>query len=112
MTGKPSPSHLVQFLIYLKLTDSDEGFLLYENKDTQEVMVIPVIMTEDNIEYTKYLFDWMTKVYESFEKSELPTRPWTRKNARVCSGCPVREACLEKFDEGVVSIDVLEVMKP
>ena len=111
-TGKPSDSHFVQFLIYLKLRKAREGFLLYENKDTQDILVIPVMVSERNKEIVDYLFDWMRNTYAAYKNEELPERPWARKNAKVCKGCPVREACFNDFGEGVVNLPALEVPKP
>lgn len=111
-TGKPSDSHFVQFLIYLKLTKSREGFLLYENKDTQEILIIPITVSERNKEIVNYLFDWMTATYGAWRGDLLPERPWTRKNAKICQGCPVREACFNEFGEGEIDLPVLEVPKP
>jgi CRISPR/Cas system-associated exonuclease Cas4 (RecB family) len=111
-TGKPSGSHFVQFLIYLKLTKSPGGFLFYENKDTQEICVIPITVSEQNKKHVEYLFDWRRQTYKAFEDETLPEKPWTRKNAKICQGCPVRKDCFEKFDEGVVNLPVLGVPKP
>jgi len=111
-SGKPTGSHYVQFIIYLKVLDADEGFLLYENKDTQELAIIKVAMTPKNQAAVEYLFNWMRMVHKSWEEGQLPTRPWTRKNAAICNRCPVRKDCFEKFGDGVVTLPKLEVPKP
>ena len=38
----------ILILIYMKLRNATEGVFLYENKNTQELLVIPVQMTEKN----------------------------------------------------------------
>ena len=111
-TGKVSGSHFVQFLIYLKLLKAKEGFLLYENKDTQEILVIPIMVSETNKQHVEYLFTWMRETYKAFTDGVLPERPWKRKNAKICSNCPVRNACFESFGEGDVELPVLEVPTP
>lgn len=111
-TGKPSPSHLLQVLIYLVATDSDEGFLLYENKDTQELCIIPVVMTDKNKEYVEYLFNWMRQTYKAYEDDLLPERPWNRVNAKICKTCPVRKVCYEELGDGEVKMLPLEVIQP
>lgn len=111
-SGKPSPSHYVQFLIYLKILKADEGFLMYENKDTQEICIIPVNANEKTIADVNYLFEWMRGTWKAFEDKTIPNRPWTRKNAKVCSMCPVRKECFERFEDGVIDLPVLEVPKP
>ena len=45
---KPSSNHLLQILTYMKVTGAEEGFLLYENKNTQEICIIPISMNERN----------------------------------------------------------------
>jgi len=44
--GQPSKSHLLQLLVYMNVENSEEGFVLYENKNTNELLSIPVIMSE------------------------------------------------------------------
>lgn len=111
-SGKCSGSHFVQFLIYLKLLKAKEGFILYENKDTQDMLIIPIMVSEKNKQHVDYLFDWMRNTYKSFTDGVLPERPWKRKNAKICSNCPVRTACFETFGEGDVELPVLEVPVP
>lgn len=111
-SGKPSPSHYVQFLIYLKVLKADEGFLMYENKNTQEILVIPVSANTKTRRDVAYLFQWMRDTRKAFDDGTLPTRPWSRKNAKVCKACPVRTDCFEKFGDGEVTLPVLEVPKP
>jgi len=113
-TGKPSGSHYVQFIIYLKALKAKEGFLLYENKDTQELAIIRVTANEKTVKDANDLFDWMRMVRKAWEDGELPEKPWTRKNPAICKKCPVREDCYdpEKFGDGVINIPILEVPKP
>lgn len=112
-TGKPPITHYIQFIIYLKVLEADEGFLLYENKDTQEMAIIRVAMNEKNQKYVDYLFDWMRTTYAAYEDDTIPKNPFGRKNAKVCNGCPVKKDCFdrEKFDEGEVDLPVLRVPK-
>jgi CRISPR/Cas system-associated exonuclease Cas4 (RecB family) len=113
-SGKPTGSHYVQFIIYMKVLRAKEGFLLYENKDTQELAILRVHATPKVVADAEFLFEWMKRVRKSFEDKELPVRPWTRANAAICKKCPVREDCFdeEKFGVGTVSLPVLEVPKP
>lgn len=113
-TRKPGDSHYVQFLIYLRALKSEEGFLMYENKDTQEILILPVVRNKKTMQHAEYLIDWMKETYKAFEKKQLPENPFKRKNARVCKGCPVRETCYDadKFGDGVIALPVLEVPKP
>ncbi len=105
--GVPSPSHLLQLLIYMKIEGADEGFVLYENKNDNELLCIPIKMTDRNNEYIEYVFDWMKKVYGMYENNTPPKRGYT-KSTWTCKGCPVSEACLER-EEGVEKVANLKV---
>jgi CRISPR/Cas system-associated exonuclease Cas4 (RecB family) len=105
--GTPSPSHLLQLLVYMKIEGADEGFILYENKNDNELLALPIQMSEKNEEYINYVFEWMEKVYSSYKDNVLPKRGYT-KSTWTCKSCPVSETCLEK-DLGEVKIENLKV---
>lgn len=105
--GHPSPSHLLQLLVYMKIEGAEEGFVLYENKNDNELLSIPILMTDKNREYIEYVFDWMREVYKMYLDDELPKRGYT-KSTWTCKGCPVSETCLEK-DIGTKKIENLKV---
>jgi CRISPR/Cas system-associated exonuclease Cas4 (RecB family) len=106
--GQPSPSHLLQVLIYMQVEGIDEGFLLYENKNDNELLAIPVIMSEKNQEYIEYVFEWMNNVYEVWKSREIPKRGYT-KSTWQCKGCPVLESCNLLDPKGDLKIDNLKV---
>lgn len=86
--------HLTQLLIYMRLLDSDEGLLMYENRDTFKKFMVPVYMNDFYREYLDDIFEWMRIVYDSHEDGYFPkVFKGRRKNSRICAGCPVREAC-------------------
>ena len=91
-TMKPSANHMLQLLTYMKLKNVKESFFLYENKNTQEVLVIPVQMTDKNKEIIENLFSWLCEVYDNFKSGQLPTRPFT-KSTSTCKHCPVKKEC-------------------
>lgn len=107
---KPSAQHLIQLLIYLKATGKTSGFLLYENKNTQEFLVIPVQMNEKNEAIIEEVFEWLRMVYKNFEEGELPKRPFTKRN-KTCKSCAIFEWCWEKQPEGTIDIPIMEVPK-
>lgn len=104
---EPSKNHLLQILIYMDVMETDEGFVLYENKNTQELLIIPVKMTDANRRFLDDCYDWMKKVYISWGHKELPKRPF-RKNNRICQDCPVKSTCFE-MEDGEKLIPVLSV---
>lgn len=105
--GLPSSSHLLQLLIYMKIEGAEEGFILYENKNDNELLAIPIQMSDKNKEYIDYVFDWMKEVYGMYTSNEIPKRGYT-KSTWTCKGCPVFDVCLEK-DIGIKKISNLKV---
>lgn len=109
MTETPSDSHLVQILIYMKGTGAEEGFFLYENKNTHEISTFPVLMTEENKEYADYIFDWMREVYDAWKTKKNVKRPYTKSSVQ-CKYCPIFDACQEA-PNGRTVIEPLKVRK-
>lgn len=105
--GQPSSSHLLQLLVYMKIEGAQEGFVLYENKNDNELLCIPIEMSEKNKEYIEYVFDWMQQVYKTYKEDIPPKRGYT-KSTWTCKGCPVLDACNER-DPGTLKIANLKV---
>lgn len=109
---KPSSNHLLQILTYMKVEDVQEGFLLYENKNTQELCIIPVSMNERNKKIIDEVFDWMREVYRLYTEDILPSRGFA-KTSYACANCPVRKPCWaarnNKYGDGE---EVLKVLVP
>lgn len=93
--GHPSSSHLLQLLIYMKIEGAQEGFVLYENKNDNELLCLPIQMTDKNKEYIEYVFNWMEEVYKMYTDNIPPKRGYT-KSTWTCKGCPVFDACNER----------------
>lgn len=107
-TQKGAHYHITQLLIYMYLLDTDEGVLLYENRDTFKKISIPVYMTEEYKDYVEEVFEWMRVVRGAYEDDMLPkVFKGRRKNSRMCAGCPVREAC-DAAPVGTVQIPLLK----
>lgn len=108
---KPSPNHLLQILIYMKATNKKRGFLLYENKNTQEFLIIPVEMNKKNEKILNDALAWMREVWQNFQDGGgLPKRPFTKKST-VCKSCPLWDVCWTELPEGTVDIPAMEVQK-
>ena len=108
-TMSPSPNHLLQLLTYMKLTDAKEGFFLYENKNTQQVLIIPVAMNEKNKEIIEETFMWLREVWDNFKDGDLPMRTFT-KSTSSCKYCPVKKECWS-METGTVQIEAYKVPK-
>ena len=56
----------------MKLKNAKEGFFLYENKNTQEILIIPVSMNEKNTKIINDTFLWLQEVWDNFNDGDLP----------------------------------------
>lgn len=114
---------MIQLLIYMYITKKDRGFFLTENKNTHQIFILPVRMTDENRKWVEEVFDWMRTVKKNADEGELPIRPFTNKSMQ-CKGCPVREKCWEGWERtnkskgtgtdpapGTIEIPALEIPK-
>jgi CRISPR/Cas system-associated exonuclease Cas4 (RecB family) len=110
---KSSVNHMLQLLTYMKLKNAKEGFFLYENKNTQEILIIPISMNEKNKEIIDNTFIWMQEVWDNFKDGDLPMRPaGATKSKMPCTYCPIKKQCYSKdIPVGTVQIELLEVPK-
>lgn len=103
MTKMTVPGYqLLQLLIYMRVEGKDKGFFFTENKNTHEVFVLPVKMTEERAKLVDDVFDWMRKVKDNADNGELPKRPFTPKS-KECKSCPVWSTCWEGYKRGTVN---------
>lgn len=93
---------MVQLLIYMYVTEHDRGFFLTENKDTHEIFILPVKMTDENRELVESILDWMRTVKENADNGELPKRPFN-KSSMQCKGCAVKNTCWDGWTRGSVN---------
>jgi CRISPR/Cas system-associated exonuclease Cas4 (RecB family) len=110
-TGKPKENNLLQLLIYMKATGCRYGFLLYEDKNDQHFMIIPVEMTQENIDFMEESLDWLRKVRKAWEDGEVPNRPYMKRN-KICQKCPVFDTCwAPDAPEATIEIEAMKVPK-
>ena len=105
-TGKPKMGHVVQILIYMKILKKAKGVLIYENKNTHELLVIPVEVNDHYRNWIDEAFQWMRVVRKSWEVKELPTKNY-RSNSKICKNCPIKKVC-DEAGPGVVKIASLK----
>ena len=98
---KASANHTLQILTYMKLKEVDEGFFVYENKNTQELLIMPIQMNEKNKAVIDELFVWLCEVYDNYKEGDLPMRPYT-KSSYTCKNCPVKKDWLADFKWGLI----------
>lgn len=107
---KPAGYHKIQVLMYMKVLEINQGFVMYENKNTQEICIIPIDMNEANQELIERVFDWLRLVYKNYEDGNLPKRSFT-KSTYQCKGCPAKTECWVKLENTDNVIEPLEVPK-
>jgi CRISPR/Cas system-associated exonuclease Cas4 (RecB family) len=103
---KPPVYHLEQLLYYMKVFKMSKGLLVYEGKNSHELLILPVEINDEYIEWINQAFDWMRDVRQSWENGLKPERTY-RTNSKVCKGCPVKEMCFSEGKEGDVRIEPL-----
>jgi CRISPR/Cas system-associated exonuclease Cas4 (RecB family) len=108
-TGKAKKDHILQTLIYMKILGYKRGVILYENKNTHELLAIPLEVGDYYREYVNNAFDWMRVVRASWMKNELPIKNY-RSNSKICKNCPVQKTCNDA-GTGVVKIASLEELR-
>ena len=90
----------------MKLKNVKEAFFLYENKNTQEILLIPIQMNEKNKKIIDNLFLWLCEVYDNFKDGGLPLRPFT-KTSYSCKSCPIKKECWSS-ETGTVQIEAYQ----
>lgn len=108
---KPSSNHLLQLLIYMKVLKLSQGVFIYENKNTQELCLIPIRVNDRYIKIIDELFEWLRETRSAYDNGILPKRVGT-KSTPMCKNCPVRETCWQnKEDDGTIQIRKYEPPK-
>jgi CRISPR/Cas system-associated exonuclease Cas4 (RecB family) len=91
----------------MKAMNMNEGFFLYENKNSHEIACIPIVMSEENEKYADYIFEWMREVHKAWVDKKNIKRPFSEKDSK-CTYCPIKTACWSMPD-GRTKIEPLEV---
>lgn len=105
-TMKPKAGHVIQLLIYMKVLKRGKGVLLYENKNSHELLAIPVEINDYYVKWVDYAFEWMRTVRKAWEDQTLPKKNY-RSNSKICKNCPLAKVCAVA-EVGSVKIESLE----
>lgn len=93
---KPSSYHVLQLLIYMKILKKKKGLLIYENKNSHDILILPVNVNQEHVDFVNYLFDWMKTVYGAWKDQTLPKIPFrSEKQIKLCDRCPLQKQCSE-----------------
>lgn len=86
---KPKDEHYRQAQIYMRCLDLPSGFVIYENKNNQEIL--PIYIDRDDAFIDK-LFKKYGTIYNAYVKQEIPDRPYKQSSAH-CNGCDLAKMC-------------------
>lgn len=95
--NKPKDEHYRQAQIYMRCLNLDSGYVIYENKNNQELL--PIYIEKDD-KFIDKLFKKYTEYYNNYLNKEIPQRPYKRTSAN-CSSCDLAALCWsENVQEG------------
>ena len=93
-TNTASSYHILQLIIYMKIYKKTKGIILYENKNTHDLLAIPVNINQNHVDFLEYLFDWMKEVHLAWTNKTIPEVPFKNNSIKICMSCPLRDPCL------------------
>lgn len=96
LAHKPSDDHYRQAQIYMRCLDLQSGFVIYENKNNQQIL--PIFIERDD-KFIDKLFVKYRKIYDSVTKGEIPDRPYKR-TSKHCANCDLEAHCWAGRDIG------------
>lgn len=109
-TMKPSVNHLYQILLYMKATNKKHGFIMYENKNTQEFLLLPITMDEKNQKILEDALEWMRGVHKDWTEGIIPVQPVKKPTqSNVCKQCPFLAYCWNGAPKGTKEVPLMEV---
>jgi len=86
---KPKDEHYRQAQIYMQCLNLDSGFVIYENKNNQEIL--PIYIQKDQ-DFINKLFKKYREYYGNFVTQSIPDRPYKR-TSKNCSSCDLAALC-------------------
>jgi CRISPR/Cas system-associated exonuclease Cas4 (RecB family) len=96
LAHKPSDAHYRQAQIYMQCLDLDSGFVIYENKNNQQILPIYI---ERDAKFIDKLFNKYKKIYKNFLEGDMPDRPYKR-TSKHCASCDLEAHCWAGNDFG------------
>lgn len=95
--NKPKDEHYRQAQIYMRCLNLDSGYVIYENKNNQEIL--PIFIERDD-EFIDKLFKKYRGFYKSYIDNEIPKQPYKRSSAN-CSSCDLAKMCWGEGNDSV-----------
>lgn len=94
---KAKEDHIRQIQIYLWATGLDHGFIIYENKNNQQLIAIEV---EKDLSVIDPILDLYRKVWKFNSDGKIPARPF-EEDSKNCENCNAKKFCWSDDREGV-----------
>lgn len=92
--NKPKDEHYRQAQIYMRCLNLDSGFVIYENKNNQDIL--PIFIEKDD-DFIDKLFKKYNKIHAAYLSGEIPVQPYKRTSAN-CSSCDLQSLCWGEGD--------------
>lgn len=86
---KPKDDHFRQAQLYMSALELDNAFVIYENKNNQSILVIPVVRDDA---FLKKLYIKYGKIYQAHVDKKMPKRPY-KKTSQKCQDCRLHDFC-------------------
>lgn len=86
---KPKDDHFRQAQIYMRCLDLSQAFVIYENKNNQQIL--PILIDRDDAFIDK-LFNKYRKFYKNFTEGTIPDQPY-KMTSKNCSNCDLYSHC-------------------
>jgi CRISPR/Cas system-associated exonuclease Cas4 (RecB family) len=87
--NKPKDDHFRQAQIYMRCLDLDQAFVIYENKNNQQIL--PILIDKDD-DFIDKLFAKYRKFYKNFTEGTIPDQPY-KMTSKNCSNCDLYSHC-------------------
>lgn len=87
--NKPKDDHFRQAQIYMRCLDLDQAFVIYENKNNQQIL--PILIDKDD-DFIDKLFNKYRKFYKNFVEGTIPDHPY-KISSKNCGGCDLYSHC-------------------
>jgi len=94
--NKPKDEHYRQAQIYMECLNLDAGYVIYENKNNQQILPIYIEKDKDFIEK---LFKKYRKIHASYTSGEIPVQPYKITSAN-CGACDLKKHCWAEGKQG------------
>lgn len=85
-------SYPAQLLLYMWMSDEDEGLFYIKNKATHKPHTIWVCFNGDTLDYVEMILDKAKRINEYVAKGKLPNR--IEYQSSICDRCEYRHICL------------------